>query len=270
MGVPIVFDIGGTKMRVATVQGNHPDAVEIIDTPRNPNDGITTLVSYARRIAGERGISELVGDISGVVKEGVVIKSPHLPEWNKTDLALRLQNILQAPVTLFNDAELVALGEYEYGIGFHSKAMAYITVSTGVGSALIVDGAIDKDGEFNYEIGHQLIRGKELEAQVSGTAVKKMYGVEPKDFNNDTALFQMAEILGEAIYNTVLAWSPDTVVLGGSMITGERNTIPIAHVEETVNRLVTTIYPHPPRIVKAKLSKIGGLYGGMAYLAKRK
>ena len=67
----------------------------------------------------------------------------------------------------------------------------------------------------------------------------------------------------------MLAWSPDTVVLGGSMITGV-NSIPVRHVEETLSRLVKTIYPGVPKVVKAKLSKLGGLYGGMAYLENRR
>lgn len=269
--VPIVFDIGGTKLRVAAVRGGELDEIHVVDTPQEPGEGLETLARLARESSQGDTISELVGDFSGVYQGTVVCKFPNLPKWDKTDIGVRLQSLLNAPTTLFNDAELVALGEYFYGYpaAYHSKAMAYITVSTGVGGALIVDGQVDRDGKYNYEIGHQLVRGKELEAQVSGTAVKTKYGVEPKDFNNPEALHEMAEILAEGIYNTVLAWSPDTIVLGGSMIVGESNTIPVDRVENRLNELVTTIYPHAPRIEKAKLSKLGGLYGGMAFLNER-
>lgn len=267
--VPIVFDIGGTSMRVAAIRNGNLDEVHVVETPNTPQEGIQKLAALAKESAQGNAISELVGDISGVVKNGAVITSPNLPQWNGTDIAAELYAAFKKPVTLFNDAELVALGEYEYGVGFHSKTMAYITVSTGVGSALIVNGQVDKDGQYNYELGHQLVRGKDLESQISGSAVKKMYAIEPKDFTNDVALHDMAEILGEALYNTVLAWSPDTIVLGGSMITGQ-NAIPLDQVEETVNRLVKTIYPHAPRVVKAKLGRLGGLYGAMAYLKNRK
>lgn len=266
--VPIVFDIGGSKLRVAAVRGDELDEVYMIDTPQNPQEGINALVALAKDSANEDTISELVGDISGVVKGSVLVKGPHLPQWDRTDVGCRLESALGAPVTLFNDAELVALGEYYYGIGFHSKTMAYITVSTGVGGALIVEGRVDRDGIYNYEIGHQLVRGKELEDQISGTAVEKKYGVSPKDFTDREALYEIAEILAEGLHNIVVSWSPDTIVLGGSMITGQ-NSIPVKHVEERLNKLVTTIYPHAPRVVKAKLSKLGGLYGGMAYLNER-
>jgi len=266
--VPIVFDIGGTSMRVAAIRGGALDDIEIVDTPSEPEKGLAALITLAQKIAGTDGISELVGDISGVVQNGAVFRSPNLPRWNNTDIAGELTHSLKKPVTLFNDAELVALGEYWHGAGFHSKTMAYITVSTGVGSALIVDGKIDKDGRYNYELGHQLVRGKDLESQISGVAVKKQYGVEPKDFTNDVALHEMAEILAEGLFNAVLAWSPDAIVLGGSMITGQ-NAIPVGYVEERLNKLVTTIYPHAPRVVKAKLSKLGGLYGAQAFLEHR-
>ena len=252
-------------MRVAAVRGDHPDEVQVVKTPENPHEGLATLVELARVAASGQPIAQFVGDISGVVRGGIVLKSPNLPQWNRADVAVRLKSMTGVPVTLFNDAELVALGEYEYGAGFHSKTMAYITVSTGVGSALIVDGHIDQDGRFNYELGHQLVRGRELEAQISGRAVKEKYAVEPKDFHDSAVLHGLAEILAEGLYNTVLAWSPDTIVLGGSMITGE-NAIPLDHVEATLRKLVTTIYPHAPRVAKAKLGRLGGLYGGMAYL----
>ena len=106
-----------------------------------------------------------------------------------------------------------------------------------------------------------------VENQISGTAVRKKYGIDPWKLESIEEREKLAEILAKSLYDNVLHWSPDTIVIGGSMITGE-NPIPIDHVEETLNKLVTTIYPHAPRVKKAQLGKLGGLYGGMAYLKR--
>ena len=204
--IPIVFDIGGTSMRVAAIRDGALDDIEIVDTPSEPEEGLKALIALAQKIAGTDGISELVGDISGVVQNGAVFRSPNLPQWNNTDIVGELTHDLKKPVTLFNDAELVALGEYWHGAGFHSKTMAYITVSTGVGSALIVDGKIDKDGRYNYELGHQLVRGKDHESQISGIAVKKKYGREQKDFTNNVKLKEMEKIIEEEWLIAGMGW----------------------------------------------------------------
>lgn len=267
MSVDIVFDIGATKMRVGAVRGGALTDIHIVNTPREPKEGMRTLLSLAREASHGENITSFVGCAAGLVHHGVLLKAPNIPLWDGLHLAEYIEKETGAPLALFNDAALVGLGEYVHGAGKGSRVMAYVTVSTGVGGARIVDGAIDS-GEYTFEIGHQLVRGKDLESQISGSAVQKKYGVAPHEFANNPALCEMAEILAEGLHNMTVAWSPDTIVLGGSMIAGEKNTIPFAHINDHLQTLVTTIYPHTPRLRKAMLSKLGGLYGGLAYLER--
>lgn len=266
--VQIVFDIGGTKTRVASVSGGELGASERFPSSKNPGEGIVLLMEAAKRLAGSSHISSVVGDISGIVAEGIALTIPHLPEWNGTPLAERLSGALDsAPVTLFNDVELVGLGEYYFGAGKGEEDMLYVTVSTGVGGAHIKSG-VSVHGTYNMEVGHHIIDGKqELEELVSGTAVEKKYGVSPKDFDSAEALEELADILAVGLYNTTLHLSPEVIVLGGSMIVGE-NAIPLARVEKTFQSIVKKYYPSAPRIIKAALDSDGGLWGGVGYLRR--
>ena len=262
--VGIVFDIGGTKTRIAKVEGDELADIKSFDTPHTPEEGITLLVETAKKISKDFCISAAVGDISGIVKDGTLHRAPHLPLWNGTALASLLRGAFDAPVTLFNDAELVALGEYFYGAGKGENNMLYVTVSTGVGGAHVVQGKIRR-GTYNIELGHQLVNGEELENLISGTAVQKKYGVAPKDFDDEQTLVHLADVLAQGLYNSVLNSFPEVIVLGGSMIVGQ-NAIPLERVQKTLSSLVKKYYPTAPRITMARLGSDGGLYGGLAYL----
>lgn len=264
--VNVVFDIGGTKTRVATVAGGHTlNEIKTFETSPDPEIGFEKLVNTVCSLIGDFPVGAICGGVPGTVDNNVLVSAHNLPKWAGMPIAERLFNIFNAPVKLFNDAELVALGEYYYGAGKGEKDMLYVTVSTGVGGAHIVNGKIDK-GRYNAEIGHQMVNRAELEDQISGTAVAKKYNVHPKDLSDQTILNELADTLAKGLYDNVLHWSPEAIVLGGSMIVG-KNAIPIERVEKTLTAMVKKYYPEAPRILKAKLADQGGLYGGLACLS---
>lgn len=264
--VDIVFDIGGTNTRVARVSEGELGEPHIFHTGTHPDTGLQELVSEIKNIAKDFEVRAVCGDMAGIVKDGTIHVSPNLPDWNETDIVGHLnREFPRAAITFFNDAELVALGEYYYGAGKNEKNMLYVTVSTGVGGVHIKNGVINR-GQYNAEIGHQIIDGGlELEQLVSGTAVQKKYGVHPKDLSDTSALCKLADLLARGLYNTTLHWSPEVIVLGGSMILG-KNAIPVDRVQVELDRLCKAYYPSAPRIKLAALADKGGLYGGLAYL----
>ncbi|XKT74393.1 MAG: ROK family protein [Patescibacteria group bacterium UBA2163] len=266
-GVQIVFDIGGTKTRVAAVvEGVSLRDVTIFETPPEPEVGLLKILSSIERIVGGFPVSAVCGGVKGVISDGVMYKPPHIVAWNGFPLGEKLKQALGAPVFLLNDTELVALGEYYHGAGKGESNMLYVTVSTGVGGAHVVNGEIIR-GKYNAEVGHQMVDGASLESLVSGTAVQKKYGVSPKDLDDEAARNELADILARGLYDNVLHWSPEVIVLGGSMIVG-KNAIPIKRVEQTLRTLIMKQYPDAPRITMAQLGDKGGLYGGVAYLKR--
>jgi hypothetical protein len=63
--------------------------------------------------------------------------------------------------------------------------------------------------------------------------------------------------------NSILHWSPDVVVLGGSIIVGPHNTLPLERIEKKLRELLPHL-PQIPKLKKATLGDLGGLHGAMA------
>jgi len=115
-------------------------------------------------------------------------------------------------------------------------------------------------------VGTINIGDADLESLVSGTAVRKKYGIEPKDLGSLDIRNGLADTLAEGLRQVIARWAPETIVLGGSMIVGI-NPIPLARVEETLSTLLkggSTV----PRIKMAELGDNGGLWGGIALLKR--
>src|SRR3989344_4226367 len=117
----IVFDIGGTNMRVALVSENGVSDVKKIPTPKEPKEAIVKLAELAREAAAGQTITVAAGGIRGRVVEGVFLKDKVLDRWEGTNLVAEISKALNAPVTLVHDTALLGLGEARYRAGRGSK-----------------------------------------------------------------------------------------------------------------------------------------------------
>lgn len=270
----ILFDIGGTKMRVVAADKEKfiGDPV-VIATPKDFNEGIETLKRIVANLANGSIIEVIVGGIAGPLnkEKTMLARSPNLSDWVGHDIKAALAETFKVPVVLENDAAMVGLGEAHFGAGRGNAIVAYITVSTGVGGARIVDGSIDESAQ-GFEPGHQIIDpdntlcptcdGNDLEAYVSGVAIEKRFGKKPYEIHDDAIWDELAKFLAYGLNNTIVHWSPDIVVLGGSMMKEVGISVPGVrmHLEKLLK-----IFPNPPVVEKATLADFGGLYGALAY-----
>lgn len=267
----LVFDIGGTNTRLAVSEdGVSFGSPKRILTPKDFEEGVRQIAYIARELANGRTIEAMAGGVAGPLnrEKTMLVNSPHLAEWVDKPLAEKLSQAINAPVYLENDTALVGLGEAIAGAGRGYGIVAYITVSTGVGGVRIVDNTIDRSAR-GFEIGHQIIdtEGKTLEEQISGSAFEKRYAKKPYEVTDANVWEEAARVLAVGINNTIVYWSPDIVVLGGSMITGS----PAISFERTQEHLrsMMHIFPHLPDMRKAALGDVGGLHGALAYMHTR-
>lgn len=272
----VLFDIGGTKTRVAVSEDLKTfGEVKSFKTPKDFDEGIEAMVSAVKELT-TTSVRAISGGIRGTLNEdktGIVYDSV-LTKWIDKPLTETLTKKLKAPVYLENDAALAGLGEVHFGAGMGFDIVAYHTVSTGVGGVKIEYGKID-DYRNGFEPGHQVLdidhtilgEGVEptLENLVSGTALEERMGVKPYEIPQSDAIWdQLALYLAHGLRNTILYWSPDAVVLGGSMIVGDPRILLDDILKHTNEVLGDTI--ECPLIVDAKLGDSGGLYGAMARL----
>jgi len=274
----ILFDIGGTNMRLAAShdQKTFGEPV-IVPTPKDFEDGIRVFNDLARKLAGGKPIKGAAGGVSASLSRDrrVLLNAPHHYGWNGKPLAQALEQAIGAPVYLENDSAIVGLGEAAAGAGRGERIVAYITISTGVGGARIVDGKVDVSA-MGFEPGHQIIdaggtlrqnsvggRGVDFEGLISGSALTERYSKKPYELTDEKFWDEMARLTAYGINNTIVHWSPDVVVLGGSMM--KKIGIPVDRVEAYL-RGILHIFPELPKIKKAELADIGGLHGALAFL----
>ena len=270
----LLFDIGGTHTRMAvSLDGYTIGSYRIMQTPSDPEDGLALIRETAMDILKGTGVRAAAGGIAGVLEadRSKLYRSPHLPLWEGTNLGRAMGEMFQAPVYIENDAAIAGLGEAIRGAGKGYLIVAYFTISTGIGGVRVVSGVLDQKA-YGFEPGHQIINADfaktgigELEEQVSGWAIEKKFGMPAALISDKRVRIEVAERLAIGIYNSILHWSPDVVVLGGSLIIGE-NPIPIETLESELRELLS-MYPAIPQIKTAQLGQLSGLYGALSLIS---
>ena len=137
-----------------------------LDIRMDPVAYLSNIDEAARRMLGDvqLRIDEVLaigmgvpGPISSAA--GTVVAPPIMPGWDKYPIRLNAQELWGRPVSLNNDAELGALGEWAHGAGRGERHLAYIKVGTGVGAGLLLDGKIFQGATgCAGEIGHVTVR----------------------------------------------------------------------------------------------------------------
>ena len=265
----ILIDVGGTKTRLAEAvreipRGKSFSNLFVFDTKKDFNEELETIKEWVKGIKEKKEPLRFIIGLPGTLspEKTKLDRAPNLPLWEGVPIKKIMEETFGALAYLENDTALVGLGEGHFGAGKGYGIMAYISVSTGVGGARIVDGKID-ESSFGFEPGHQIIEGKDLESQIGGRALAERFGKEPKEINDPAFWTEMARILSVGLYNIALLWSPEAIVLGGSMVRGKPGIL-VAEADNFTKELLKT-FPHPPAIIPASLGDLGGLWGGLAY-----
>lgn len=161
-------DLGGTNVRAAVV---NPGG-EILGEARTDSRAmegadvtIAQIITAIRNAIADAGIQE--SEISacgmgipGTVKnaEGLVLWSPNFKDWNGVQIREPIVKEFGVQVSMGNDANVAALGEYAFGAGRGAKCMVMLTLGTGIGSGLIIEGrSWNGVSEVAPEMGHHII-----------------------------------------------------------------------------------------------------------------
>lgn len=183
----IAVDIGGTRLRAAVypLEGLTADEVTRIHTQDASATPLERLITLLEDVWPENGAVKVISvAVPGPTNpyEGVVIDAPNIKGWENLPLKRILEERFNTPVALGNDANMAALGEWRYGAGQGHHDMLYLTISTGIGSGIIIkDKLLLGARGLAGELGHTtvLVNGPvcgcgqagHLEALASGTAM---------------------------------------------------------------------------------------------------
>lgn len=303
----IGIDLGGTNVRAGAVN-NKGEVLAWADAPIEARRGaqvglekITRLVeSVSRQVQGYRLAAIGIGSTGPIDRDLGAIQNPYtLPTWENVDIVHPLSERFQVPVELENDADAAALGEAWVGAGRGYPRLAVLTIGTGVGYALIVDGKVYRGiNGVHPEGGHMVIdpHGPEcycgargcLEMLAAGPAIARL--AQEKAVGQQTLMWelaggkldqidgrvlvkaarsgdalagqvvdQLAEYLGLGIVNVLMLCLPDCVLMGGGVM--EAFDVFEPGIRKVVNRHNVVIPSTRVKIDKMQLKGQAGVIG---------
>src|SRR6266536_4878346 len=167
--LPLVIgvDLGGTNIRTAVLQGSTLySRVSLLtgETP-TPERILPRVYGAIQQALDEAHVA--LDQIAGIGvatpgplnnRTGVIYSPPNLPGWDNVPLRDLIQQHFNRPIFIEHDAHTAGLGEYMFGAGRGSRHMVYLTISTGIGGGVIVDGKIVEGASGTAgELGHMTI-----------------------------------------------------------------------------------------------------------------
>lgn len=249
-------DIGGTKIAVGVVDDNGK-VLSRMEAPTDPNrysDAIE-LIAHMLRKTAQRAESELTG--IGIGSTGPVDPLrgefgdvDFLPGWRGKSPVKDLAQVFNVRVALENDGDAAALAEAGWGAGRNRSRLIYVTVGTGIGGGIVIDGKLYRGaGGAHPEIGHHVVdpAGPECtcgfrgcwESLAAGPAMATWVERNaPADYRHrqgitakricelaragDSIAIQAVEheafYLGLGLANLINLFTPDAIVLSGSVM----------------------------------------------------
>jgi len=235
------IETGGTTVRC--VIGSGPDSVvaEQRFSTTTPDETLGAIIGFFKKHGDAHPVAAV-----GIGAFGPLDLDPQSPTygfvtttpksgWQQVDLRRPVEDALQVQVTLDTDVNAAALGEYLWGghsLSGRPDPLLYLTVGTGIGLGVIVDGK-PLHGLLHPEAGHMLLpHDRESdpfagscpfhddcwEGLASGAALTQRWGQRPEDLPTDHPAWELeAHYLGLGIANLIYSFSPKKVIVGGGV-----------------------------------------------------
>lgn len=216
----IAVDTGGTKTLV-TLFSRDGEAGEMFKfpTPKDRHEYVSLLrETLASRYGGQR-VDAVVIALPALIIDGIAIWFGNL-DWKNFDIKKELHGVLgSAPIFVENDAKLAGLAETRSRNPMPLSSL-YVTFSTGIGTAITLDGAIHPGLRLS-EGGHMLVEfdGKiqTWEAVASGKTIYKTYGKYAHDIHDKKTWDEIADRISRGFLAAIPMLQPQLIVIGGSI-----------------------------------------------------
>ncbi|MBN2198404.1 MAG: ROK family protein [Candidatus Aminicenantes bacterium] len=286
------FDLGGTNLKYGLVA----ESGEVLEKSSAPTpktfsgvlDVIASVWNELRRRTKNRPAAAGFG-FPGIYSrvDRRILQSPNCPSLDNVDLEAALERLLNVPFRVDNDANMAAYGEWRCGAGRGVSSMVHLTIGTGIGSGIILDGSLWRGRcGFAGELGHITVNpegdrcacGNQgcLETEAAAPKIVRNYkdlsktkrAVTAEDVFEKAARGEVAAIkafgiagtyLGIALGIVINMLNPEKIVLGGGVMTTGDFLLPPA-VEEAARRSYRASFACCS-IEKALLGNDAGLIG---------
>jgi fructokinase len=287
------IEAGGTKFVCAIGTGPEDLQNEVRFETTSPKETINRTLEYFKEQnlkeklqaigIGSFGPVELNMDSSNY---GFITSTPK-PGWSNINIYGLIKEELKIPVGFNTDVNAAALGEYEWGAGQGLNNFIYLTIGTGIGGGVIINGRL-LHGLQHPEMGHicipQDIKDDPYEGNcpfhkncfeglASGPAMKNRWGKSPEDLNKNHKAWDLeVQYISLALTNYICTLSPERIIIGGGIME-QKKLLPLIltsvkkmlnnyiHMEEITDNI-------EEYIVLPSLGKEAGILGALV-LAKK-
>lgn len=189
---------------------------------------------------------------------GCAVRSFQIAGWDGFEVRRWFEKKFRLPVFVDNDQNCAAYAEATLGAGKRMARVFYVTVGTGIGGGLVIDGELYNGRYGAAEIGHTWVGKYRLESVASGLAIER--GI--------STVAQSGRYVGVAIANAIMLLNPDVVIVGGGVtLAGEQFLRPL---RATVKRCVFPVFRDNYRIVPPALGQNVVVVGAALLAARRK
>lgn len=290
------IDIGGTKIAIGLVDGKGNVLKKVqFETARNKSfqDAVNKIINGLKKL-GVKKVGRIGIGIAGQIDSdnGIIVHSPNISVWKNVPVVSTLENKLgrefrkkiNFKIKIANDANCFVLGEAKYGEGRGLKNVLGLTLGTGLGGGLIIDGRIYKGQGYAIEPGHIIIEeeGRHcscgvrgcLENYVAGRAIENEYFKKTKKKLDAIEIEKEAikegrkskahnvyvdagKYLGIGISNLVNILDPEIVIIGGGL---GRSDLLFKEAKKEVSKNIF-FKKRKANIKKAKLGEEAGIVG---------
>lgn len=211
------IDIGGTKTLIAQFgdDGAMGQPIRFL-TPQDPEAFLQELDQHLR---GLGDVSSIVVGVAGRASGGVISGGLNLVQWEGFELVKRLQEAYKCPVGIENDGNLAALSEIN-ALSPVPKVGLYLTISTGIGSGLVVNGEL-APLLSRHSYGHMVFNHEDKwqtwEAFASGKAMATRLGHLASEIKDPADWEWIAEQIAVGLLGIIHPVAPEVIVFGGSV-----------------------------------------------------
>ncbi|HET7349705.1 MAG TPA: ROK family glucokinase [Marmoricola sp.] len=158
MTYTVGVDVGGTKIAAGLVDqdGNLVNRERTDSPATNPAEIVRTIDELVDRVSGDREVEAVGVCAAGFVDRdrSTILFAPNLA-WRDEPLKEHLQAVIDLPVVVENDANAAAWGEFTFGAGADVENLLMLTLGTGVGGGIVMDGRVLRGGfGLGAEVGH--------------------------------------------------------------------------------------------------------------------
>ena len=265
----IGVDLGGTNIRAALVDGTNVIRKGKAPCPAKgtQEEVIEAIAALIEPLVCDEVTSIGIGVPSVVdTAKGIVYNVANIPSWQEVHLKEIYENRFGIPVHINNDANCFSLGESRFGQGRGYKDVLGITLGTGVGSGIIINGHLYEGRNAGAgEIGCLSYLDKDYETYCSTpffvahdtTGAELSAKAQAGDAAAQALWDEFGHHLGELVKAALFAYDPEAIIFGGGIAAG------YPHFEAAMRKTIETFPFETAKDVKILFSTDGdmGLYG---------